>query len=551
MSLKYAAHVNLKNTPQSEPLPGTKQVSNSAGGYSFAVDMWKRLERFLILGTEGGSYYANERKLTIENCSAVIDCIKADGLRAVRTIVEISEAARAPKNDPALLALALAVKHGERAVAFSALPKVARIGTHLFHFAEYCKAVGVGWGRGSKRAFANWYLDRSADSLALQVIKYQSRDGWSHRDLLRKAHPKTTSADQLAVFRWITKGGESFGDGENISNESPLGRIWAFEQAKSLTDASSVKALVRLIETYDLPRECVPTEALNFPAVWEALLPGMGLTALIRNLGKLTSIGLIAPLSATTKFVVQQLGDLDLLRKARIHPLAVLVALKTYEQGHGVKGSLTWAPVQAINDALDQAFYAAFKLVEPTNKNTLLALDISGSMDGGEIAGMPGVSPRVGSAAMALVTANVESSHHFVAFTAGKYRSMHSFSYGIGSGIIPLTISPRMSLRDVVKAVSRLPMGGTDCALPMLWATKNKVPVDTFCVYTDSETWAGNVHPKVALEEYRQKMGRPAKLVVIGMVANEFSIADPNDAGMLDVVGFDTATPSLIADFSR
>ena len=45
-------------------------------------------------------------------------------------------------------------------------------------------------------------------------------------------------------------------------------------------------------------------------------------------------------------------------------------------------------------------------------------------------------------------------------------------------------------------------------------------------------------------------MGIGAKLVVIGMVSNGFTIADPNDAGMLDVVGFDTATPSVIADFA-
>lgn len=45
-------------------------------------------------------------------------------------------------------------------------------------------------------------------------------------------------------------------------------------------------------------------------------------------------------------------------------------------------------------------------------------------------------------------------------------------------------------------------------------------------------------------------MGIPVKLVVVGMVANGFSIADPNDAGMMDVVGFDTATPMLISDFA-
>ena len=56
-------------------------------------------------------------------------------------------------------------------------------------------------------------------------------------------------------------------------------------------------------------------------------------------------------------------------------------------------------------------------------------------------------------------------------------------------------------------------------------------------VYTGSETWAGAIHPVQALREYRAKTGIAAKLVVVGMVSNGFSIADPDDGGMLDVVG--------------
>ena len=54
-----------------------------------------------------------------------------------------------------------------------------------------------------------------------------------------------------------------------------------------------------------------------------------------------------------------------------------------------------------------------------------------------------------------------------------------------------------------------------------------------------------------ALRQYRERTGIAAKLVVVGLVSNGFSIADPNDAGMLDVVGFDTAAPAAIADFIR
>jgi 60 kDa SS-A/Ro ribonucleoprotein len=84
----------------------------------------------------------------------------------------------------------------------------------------------------------------------------------------------------------------------------------------------------------------------------------------------------------------------------------------------------------------------------------------------------------------------------------------------------------------------------------MLDALKRKIKADVFVIYTDSETWFGQIHPVQALQQYREQTGIPAKLIVVGMVSNGFTIADPNDAGMLDVVGMDTATPALIADFA-
>ena len=250
----------------------------------------------------------------------------------------------------------------------------------------------------------------------------------------------------------------------------------------------------------------------QYPPVWEALLPHMGLTAMLRNLGKMTEVGLFGfmSLSDAERFVIDRLTNAEALRAARVHPLALLVALKTYAQGHGDKGKLTWKPRQKIVDALDRAFYLSFETLAPTGARTLLALDVSGSMTGPNIAGMPGISPRVGSAAMALVTAAVEPRCEIVAFTAGPHRSAHP---GFPTGISPLEISPRMRLDDVVAKVSNLPFGGTDCALPMLWAAEHKVPVDIFQVYTDSETWAGDSAPvagagRVPPEDgYRRKAG--------------------------------------------
>lgn len=86
----------------------------------------------------------------------------------------------------------------------------------------------------------------------------------------------------------------------------------------------------------------------------------------------------------------------------------------------------------------------------------------------------------------------------------------------------------------------------------MLWARRNRLDVDSFVTITDGETWAGQEgHPSQALDAYRQATGIPARHAVVGMTATDVSIADPQDAGQLDVAGFDLATPDLISGFAR
>ncbi len=521
---------------QRRPLSGrTDMTPNAAGGFVFALSDWGRLDRFLILGSEGGTYYASERTLTVANAQAVVRCLAADGVRTVARIVELSRSGRAPKPDPALFALALAASVGTeptKRAAFEALPLVARTGTHLYHFVGYIDGMR-GWGRGLRRAVGRWFTDRPAAEVAYQALKYQRRDGWSGRDLLRLAHPTPPTESHRQLFGWMTSGWPSVGEAPHP--DPALRAIWAFERAKRSTDATEI---ARLIRDHRLPREAVPTEFLTEPTVWEALLETMPLTALLRNLATLTRLGLLAPGSPWTATVADRLTDGEALRRARLHPIAVLGALRTYAAGQSVRGEHTWTPTARIVDALDAAFYEAFALVKPTGKRWLLALDVSASMTWGSIAGMPGLTPRVASAAMALVTAATEAESVIVGFSAGP------------TGLSPLALSPRQRLDDAVRTIERMPMGGTDCSLPMRWAAERRLPVDVFVVYTDNETWAGAVHPLEALRTYRQQMGRDAKLIVVGMTATGFTIADPTDGGMLDVVGFDAAAPALMADFA-
>lgn len=531
MSTAFANHVSAKVTPQNQIIPGREadMVFNNAKGAVFQLDCFKHLHRFLILGTEGGTYYSSESEHTLQAFDGIKQCITESVQKTVDLIVEISSLGRAANNDYALFALAcvlaFAKDNWDKHTARLAVNKVARTGTHILHLAQFVDQL-KGWGMGTRKAFQNWYLEKTPDQVAFQAVKYASRDGWSHRDILRKCHPVGSDA-QSKVFGYIIK------PEIDVSIEGYPRIISAAQYAKK--SEVTIPELIQLIELNGLPREALPTEALNDKNIWQALLPGLKPEALIRNLGKLTSLGMLAPMSANTKYVQSILEDAEALKKARIHPFKVLLAQRVYGNGRGVKGSLTWTPTSGITEVLEDAFHKSFNFVEPSGKNILLGLDVSGSMTKG-IAGSF-VSCYEASAVMALTTVKAE-----------KYCEVMAFS----TRFTPLGISKSDNFSSTLKKVSGLAFTATDCSLPMQYAEKSKIEVDCFQVYTDNETYSGEIAPSQALVQYRKAMGKPnAKLAVVGMTATDFSIADPKDLNMVDFVGFDAGAPQAMAEFVK
>lgn len=518
--------------------------TNRSGGKSFEVNAWTQLQRVLILGTAGGTYYVSERDLTQDAIAVVDACLKADGPRAVQMAVDVSVAGRAPKNDYAVYVLARASVVGDEATrkaANDAMTRVCRTGTHLFQWVSLVKAMGKGFSYGRRRAVKSWYFDRSPKDLAYQVMKYRQRkvngQSWTHRDVMRLVRPKVKGDSYRTLTHWMVHGWE--GVGEAPHPDEALVRIWAFERLKAVT---SIEEACRLIRTYRLPRECVPTQWFGHAKavkIWEALFEqGMPYTALMRNLGNMSRAGFLTKGSSNVREVNKLLTNAETIRRARVHPFNVLVALKTYEAGQGVRGSNTWTPVKSTVGALDKAFYASFGNVPDTGKRWLIGLDVSGSMTWSNLMNVPGLTPRVASSAMAMIFARTQSKCDLMAFT-------HE--------LVPINITPNDRLQDVVRKTDRLPFGATDCSLPMIYAKKqwkkHKKGYDGFVVYTDNDTNSNRKPPSQELQSYRKQSGINAKLIVQAMTADRFTIADPNDPGMLDMCGLDAAAPRIIADF--
>jgi len=564
------------STRQTEQTQRAKpeQVQNKAGGYVYQADDDVCLHRFLTLGTDGSTYYTSAKDLTRDNAAVVFRCVTADPLKVVAKIVEISTAGRAPKQAPALFALAICASHASdegRIAALQAIPAVCRTASTLFTFIKYCEQFR-GWGKGLQRAIYRWYNNRPIDKLTYQAVKYRARDDWRHADLLRLAHNHVAppDAEHAVLYNWIAgrgtvelaRGGGHKGLGmENLPEvkgemETPLPALIGWFEELQATDNRD--RVVSLIAGSDgaISWEMIPDRWINDPLVWEALITyGVPQTALMRQLPRITRLNLG---SGTTKVIAEQLVDPEKLKQARVHPINVLVAMKTYASGHGEKGKLTWTPERRFTEALDAAFYAAFGTVERignhpdgTPKSILMALDLSGSMEWNNCSGLP-ITPREVCAALSMITAAVEPNHEILGFTQNGWTAGvgRNTRWGAPAGVSRLDISPRRRLDDIVNYTRSQPAGGTDCALPMVWATQHHVEVDTFVVYTDNETWAGVMHVDEALEQYRQRMSRDARLVVAAMTATGSSLCDPKDPMSMDISGFDSTCPQLISNFS-
>ena len=326
--------------------------------------------------------------------------------------------------------------------------------------------------------------------------------------------------------------------------ESPVVAVARF--LKALIQLSNDKitpeaALATMNTVRRVQREHLPTHLMSSPAIWTHLLKDMGLTALIRNLGKLSNIGVIA---SRRQEIIAMLGNEKQIRDSKVHPFAVLVAMKVFSKGAGELGSMTWPVDCYIVTALSNTFIKSFGNIPKTGKRIMVALDVSGSMSMAFCAGSTSVSCRDGSVAMAMATVLAERDEngqlspntHVYSFTTTFKNVTGAFS------------TPGLTLDQAIRGTNDV-FGGTDCALPMKHATDHRIPIDAFIVYTDSETYAPTIHPQVALEQYRKTMGIEAKLVVVGMASNCLSIADPKDRNTLNLAGFDTSTPTIMSMF--
>lgn len=519
--------VNYCNTPQTTRAR-QDEVQNNAGGFVFEQSTMQKLRSFLILGTDNGSFYVGEAKLTQMNVDWVRAVLLENPVEAINLVVAVSDKGLAKSNDPALFTLALAMQLDiDKQLVSNAVQKVARTATHLFTYAQFLKNLG-GWGRAKRDSVATWYESKTADQLAFQAVKYRRRNGWTHRDLLRLSHP-TGLNNEVTNFML----GKETGIAPNV--------IEGFQKAQATTN---IDELVRIVISYRLPWEAVPTWAHKELKLWRALFENdlLGQTALVRNVTRIAKLDGFDDMVFAKQYA-DRLADEQRIVKGRMHPISYLNAAVVFEEGqldrqrsyfNYVARNKNWNTNSKVSSGLQAGFDLAFKTVEPSNKRTLVALDVSGSMGCAASVGTDLSCMQVGAFVGMLIVRKE------------PYAEILGFSHELRN----LGLTENDSFGAVMRKIGRIPMGATDLGLPMKYAQTSNREIDTFVSITDSETWIGRTHPYQALKQYRNSSGIDAKVAVFGVEGNGFTIADKDDSGMMDFVGFDSSAPKILADFS-
>jgi 60 kDa SS-A/Ro ribonucleoprotein len=363
------------------------------------------------------------------------------------------------------------------------------------------------------------------------VFRYAVHGVASEEDIANKEEFDRVKKPETAMGIGITEA-----QLQALQNDKALSYIWAHEEAKK---ATSSKRIVELIASNNITRESIPTELQDIK-VLKALLPGMPLGALMRNLGQMTSKDVLKAMTEETALVSDKLTNEEALAKARIHPMNVYMTWKMYVSGRGLKGDLCWSPIPKICDALEDAFHASFKHAEKINGNVLVGLDVSPSMWGSPCVGSPFMTAAEAAAVMSMVVMRQASDYEMMAFTGT---------------LSPMQLTARMNFDAVNSELVRLcrtwNRDGTDCALPIKYAYDKGIDVDTFVILTDNQSWCGYGHPHEILRDYRKRYNKQAKLAVMAFQANDFTVADPNDSGTMDIAGLDSAVPKILQGFAN
>ncbi|XP_014791184.1 RNA-binding protein RO60 [Octopus bimaculoides] len=510
-----------------------------------ADDLWK-LNRFLSIGTEGPLYEFGEQILKRESAPTISKLIEdGKGKEVVKEVLAYTKEGKSIRKTPLLFCLALCTRSSDKIAkrdAYKALAEVCTLPTDLFTFIAFSQTLNnpsKGWGKLQRKTISSWYNSKDPKQLAENATRYKSKAGWTHKDVLRLTHTKASNDGVALVLKYVIKGlkvakAEFDSDGNATGQlRELLDYLEAVDTLKHSTDDQQV---ARLVEQHQLSYEHIPSVHLNSSEVWNTLAYRLPLPMLLQNISKIASQGLLEPANDTSKHIIERLKNTDEILSSKIHPYSVLIALRTYEQGKGLRRK--WNRIPHVVEALNFTLNTAIQNVPSTGKRFLVAVKADDNVFRNAVRGAPVISTKLAAALMSMIIAHKEDDFQLLLL--------------LPAVALNLKITPNMQLSEICDLICSFPLlqNARDLSLPVKWAIAKKSLIDVFLVITDCRECISDISPGEAMKLYRTKMDMPnAKYINCAISTNRLRFADPSDNGMLDIAGFDENAPRVIHDF--
>jgi 60 kDa SS-A/Ro ribonucleoprotein len=445
--------------------------------------------------------------------------------------------------------------------AYAAIQTVCKTPEQLFMFLHYCQESIGGmnlktWPRKHRKAIARWYTENPQYRhdpiyLARHVTKYRKRHGFTHKKVLKSCHPKSShcSAELKYILCYVVKGiakaNQTFPELMNS------GRTSNQNVAEFLTDVETIKKkrvpeddTIALIKKWNLTWENIPTEFLRFKEVWRALLLFMPMTALLRNLGKLTKYGLLQPGSEEEARVCSRIENKQILQGARLHPIQILSSLNGYRRGRGLRtNQRRWAVNPNIVQSLMKAFVAQLNsTIQPPNQSRqiLVAINTQISMDN-HVVGIPLMNCKQTAAAIAMTLKVCHSSSQTVTF--GSANTAQLFPLQRENNMFDVE-------QNLEEIQTRQDRDSANFKAPFQYALENMTRVDAVILMTDHLTPGDQIDIRDAYAIFREHSPNTLLITVCFKKSEEVPpVADPRDPQMLDVIGVDSHAVDTILSF--
>jgi 60 kDa SS-A/Ro ribonucleoprotein len=433
-----------------------------------------------------------------------------------------------------LLACAAATEEGRKLVREYA-PRIIRRADEL---AGAYAAYRFLFGKPIPRALLNGIKDSWKNFDEYQLIKYAGEgNNPSLKDVLLQM-PDRSAGNPVSrgMAEFILNGSVVDKNGVDHSDTAPLASAYLRFLKRAKEVGKFTPEMAQLADDARATWEVVISLFGSNKQTWESVLPRMGYMAVLRNLRNLVQNGIDPTLLAGL------IGDRDAVLKSKQFPFRFLAASKEIEQAD--------IPIREKNillDAISQALEVSVENIGSIPGDTIVIVDVSGSMQMAKISSHSSMSVKEAAACMAAIFVKA---------------CQNAYVYVFANQVELLPIRKVDSVHSIMQKILTTNVGGATFAYkPIYDAIAKGIRADRMVLLSDLQCYQEHASPystnilgrgandetvATGLTEYRNKLNHNVWLHSVNLNAVDVTSQVPSGQRVNLASGF---SDKILASF--